>query len=712
MAQYTVDWTTQDYLPWGWTVTNQSNFTLGEDGLGLKSASLNRNFANQPLTNDIIYGTMNMKFNINTIDGSTLHSLMVSPFYGTWDDGAGDIYRSWIPYYLYTQIYNGTNLKFMLRFNGDEVLDVAGLTTGSTGTLVSYFGGTSGTDITYTMILTYGGSTLGSVFYDNFNTASFSISGVGDIPNTQVSGSAWWTGGETPLYLTSGTFLCEAVELVPVNDPCLDYYGYYNNGSSEGLRDLSANVLSITPVQQILKLPGHTGGFFPEVTVKLKNNSNQWGTFTGFAVSGTPYNPAGAFRIRDKYINGGNEYMFYGLADYDNMVFDSLNKTVEIKLKSLGNLWVDKPLLDLTFFSMVEQQSVSGQILRIFRLGTVLSASGNIGELGTVTLFHNNIIVEQAMEGNWICAYGNSDMAQIINNEGGTTDSGTFFGTYTMNIPDWLSVGQIINANLSTMQTNVSIPLWQFAVDTLNASSALYFNRLYNELYIPFPWFIAYTFYYSDLTTSPTIKIQGNEKLMDVLQDIINSYAGFAHCSTNVMNVFVPTLDFLLQEPENTLDYEEDLYQDFTYTTSPKVREITYDYNYNDDTKKFESFLSVVINEAQTDGETMNLKSKIIGRTEDALAAAYIIGLFYDSNIILNIVTKPTNWNTLQLGKTVSITNIPTEFAILTDTFLTISRTFDPQTKMVRAQLMGLPPLEEDFFRVGVDYIGGDVEVL
>lgn len=711
MAQYTVDWTTQDYLPWGWNNGWYSfDFTLDDDGLGLISVNMNRTYANQPLTNDIIYGTMNMKFNVNTINGDSFSSFRTSPFNGTWAFSPDNTYSASISYYLYSQITNGTNLNLSLQFNGWTVLNVTGLTAGSSGTIISYFGGTSGTDITYTMILSYGGSTLGSVYYTNL-ISHFYLPTVGDIPATTISGG-YETGSEISLYLTSGTFLCEAIALAPVNDPCLDYYGYYNNGSSEGLRDLSTNVLSITPVQQILKLPGHTGGFFPEVTVKLKNDSNQWGTFTGFAVSGTPYNPAGAFRIRDKYINGGNEYMFYGIADYDNMVFDALNKTVEIKLKSIGNLWVDTPLLNVNgLANHIGSATNYSSTLRINRLGTVLSASGNIDELGTVTLFHTDRTVEQAMEGNWICAYGNSDITQIISNEGGATDSGTSYGTYTMNIPDWLSVGQAINANLSIMQTNISTPLWLFLYDTIYY--ACYQHILNLKPYdARMPVIPMMALFYSDLTTSPTIKLQGNEKMMDVLQDVINSYAGFAHVSTTHMDLFVPTLDFLLQEPENTLDYEEDLYQNFTYTTSPKVREITYDYNYNDDTKKFESFLSVVINEAQTDGETMALKSKIIGRTEDALAAAYTIGLFYNSNIILNIVTKPTNWNKLQLGKTVSITNIPTEFAIPTDTFLTISRTFDPQTKMVRAQLMGLPPLEEDFFRVGVDYIGGDVEVL
>lgn len=712
MALLTQDWTGLDYLPWGWYVAAFGDdnplytYELSTDGLSF--TDWDGIYYNKGLLTDTgtteLEGTAIVKFKVKNLDGIN-EFYNIDFYYGLTNIQFGA--------YLKANVSDGT-LALTLGHQGEfndllwlvgEITEFDSLTAGSTGSILSVLSndGTLGTIVSS---LYYGGLLAGTA------TTTWPLS----IYNPSEGTKYTWghvghnVSGRNNLYITSGTYLATPLGAAPLAVPTFFYDGYYNNGSSQGVVNLTTDLISISPIQDAITMAGQSGGFDARVTVVLDNSSAQWGTFTGFSASGYVYNPPGIFHIRDLYINGASQDIFIGFGAYENLKFNDLNKTVSLEIKSITSMLNEYAIIPPSYIGAktgVPKQTYNDSIFNVTTFGTVHSVTGNVGEVGTLVMYYDRKTPVIALDaGDMIVESGGKDAAFVGSFLG---SSGAYYGTYTIEVlPDWMQVNTALCANKSVMLDTLSVA--DFYTTQINSAIMFTWSPYYGGAYTNPNWSISSILAEScdNVILSPNFRYRGNEKPVEILNDIINTTGGFYSYFNSRLQLFTPSLTMMVQPSVGTIDYQTDAYGAFIYNQNFKTKSVSYQYAYNDLTRKYNLSLYLPLDDSETvSGIEKSFKTRLLQYTEDALQNAYIIGLFYQYNIELSIILDSSKYSICQPGRVITISNTPSDFQIETNKFLVIERIFDPSTKMITCKFMGIPNLEDDYFRVSIDSIGG-----
>lgn len=703
---YTRDWTSAIYLS-PWTIESGADYTL-DSGLyfdgNITGVSYNRTTYET--------GTSYFSFSIAGYSVSGNSSQRISS--GVWTYNNKCLTSSLLlgiingslrlshSFHLYDTVSGGASFVGSSDINWRTDLDGTALITQwhSSGTWYSS--------------LAYNGTDLGTVEYANatYNPSHGS--------STKFIHWGELNYGDVIATLEDGTYSGNVTSVAI--DRTFWYVGNYNNGSSSGNKDLSSTVLTISPIQQYLYVPTAAGIFNAKVNVTLKNDTDQWGTFTGHAISGTSYNPKGVFYIRDAEVESDNETLYAGFLDYQSISLDALNKTVSFTLNSVMSGLVDKPIVPTSKINW--QAGATGDVYGVIypeTVGTVSEIIRDTNEnsgtikvspiafpLGASELKENELLTSNTVETD---EFGMFRVGSYLGESDGTL-------SFTVSkMPDWLIVGDQLTRNRAYPESlDLGINGYEFYKDFLR-DSAYFYNSANLDAWggADLNWEISSPAMIDALKSviiSPSMYIYGDEKYIDVLNEFLKAIGGGGCASFDgeTVNFFVPSPTYLLQDPAGTLDYETDVYGGYTASKEHPIRSIYVEYAYDYDSRRYLENVTV-----QTDfdyGIDKKISTWLINYNEDARNMAFFTSAYFSSGAILQTVTDTSHWSKLMPGNVVQVNNIPSEFEVNGSLFLVTSRTFDPSSKLVMSLLQEISLEVRDFFRVGVHYIGRSTGVL
>lgn len=628
---------------------------------------------------------------------------------------------------LYTQII-GTNVDIAWawqRINcvtgAESLVEAGSLSSGlpldADGTLNTQYISPTGTEVhgTWQMIVTYDGTALGTVD----TTAENWTPSTGSFYRSSMYGMTDNPDNAHFVFLTSEYAFDNVI--APV-ERTFWYEGDYNNGSSNGIYNLTAPLITVSKIQQYLYLPGIDGAFSSTIDVTVKNDSNQWGTFTGHAVSGTSYNPSGVFYVADTNIAAGEETLFAGFLDYKTIQIDALNQTVSFQLNSVLSGLLDKPLCPVSHIT--EENAADQKFYGVVRpqiIPSVQNIDRDFGsESGTITLSGKASL--KAGELLTVQIDGTTSQDEFMKISSVFEDSGGSSSFYLEKIPTWLNTGDSLLRNKAYPDDIASAAIngYEFFNDFLRLPLSLY-NADGKDSWggADLSWDIADNSGSNSLRAalesviiSPSQYIYGDETFIDVLNEFLKAAGGGGASAYDgqTINLFVPSPSVALQDAAGTLNYEENALGGFTASKDSPLKSIYIQYAYSEDARKYLENTTV-----ETDfpyGEEKKISTWLINFNEDARNLGFLISTFFSSGATISFQTTTDNWALLAPGKRVDISNVPAEFETAGTKFLTLLRGYDKSTKIVETVMQEITLDTYEFFKVGVHDIGGSVGVL
>jgi hypothetical protein len=709
MSVLTLDWREQDdSLPYGWyKAAGAGQPTIDDtDGLSFTSAPclvlLSKNRVNRLGT----AGTTTISFEVGTTASSSVNGIGVVPYATAYPDQS--VYAPWL-----NAVCNGTALMLSLgiKITADPgeltyqggAIAYSGLTAGTTGTVISWWEDGGDGNGTITSILKYNTSWLGTL-----------LTPVGTeyyLPDTDerpyVGHMGRVMGGEAFLSTLTAQYQVELSGAAPVSPPTLFYSGYYNNGDTLGNYNLSSMVISISPIQHSMYFPGYREAVFsPEVRVVLKNDGNAWDSFTGYASSGTTYQPPGLFYVRHPAIQGGDSTIFTGFCDYSNIEFDALAQTVTLKLQSVFGRLVNRQAVPA---SVIGANPGGGQRYGIYRpglLGDVDSVLGNYGEEGTVVVTG---VVEAVEAGDLIAADGGVEAVEIKEILESEYSSVTFI---VAKRPGWLKGGVTLNANRARV-ANLNV-----ARDWATAALLHPLQQISTDDYggAPAPsWTLAnvYSEPLEEVSISPGHKFSGNETLLELARELLAATGGGLGYDGDGLAVFTPSLAMLAGNASGTYDFSEvAVGERFKQSVEEPVSRIFYNYGWDDEDERFVMGLDLQ-NSTGSRGRDLTLSTKLVRLSEQAMETAAVLLVFWGAGgAVIEYGCDPDYWTDFAPGLIVDYTNLPTRFAVTNDRFIVLSRVFDPESQWMSVTVLEIPQGVSQYFRVDEDSIGGVTPVL
>ncbi|MCK4521321.1 MAG: hypothetical protein KAU20_02020, partial [Nanoarchaeota archaeon] len=470
--------------------------------------------------------------------------------------------------------------------------------------------------------------------------------------------------------------------------------------------------------QQYLYLPGIDGAFSSAVTVTLKNDENQWGTFTGHSLTGTSYNPSGVFYIRDADVESGHETLFAGFLEYKSIKLDALNQTVSFTLNSVLDGLLEKPLCPVSHITEANaaEQSFYG-VVRPQIVGSISNIDRDYGsESGTISLTNTFPLKKGELLTNTSSGEELFKAGQILEDSGG---SSSFI---VEKIPFWLNTGDTLLRNKAYPDdiASASINGYDFFNDFLRLPLSLY-NANGNDSWggADLSWDITDSNGTNSLRAalesiiiSPSQYIYGDETFIDVLNELLKSVGGGGCAAYNgeTVNLFVPSPIVALQASAGSLNYSTDVLGGFTASKDSPLKSLYIQYAYSEEERKYLENTTV-----DTDfdyGDEKKIATWLINFNEDARNLGFLVSTYFSSGATHSFETRASNWDTLAPGKAIDLSNIPTVFESSGTKHLNIFRAWNPSTKIVTAVVQEITLETYEYFKVGVHDIGGSVGVL
>jgi hypothetical protein len=615
-----------------------------------------------------------------------------------------------------TAVCNGSALMMTMqcKINSDPgdmtfeggAFSVSGLVAGTTGGMSSFWQ-FSGTEGTVTSVLSYAGTvrgtlqtTIGTSLY--FQTLS---------EKPYVGHMGRLIAGDGFLRVTGCDYQVKLSAAAPSSPPMLSYSGYYNNGSSLGNVDLSEHVLSVSPVQNSFHFPGiREGVFSPEVTVVLKNNTNQWGTFTGQASTGTVYQPPGLFYVRHPKIMGGDPAIFTGFGEYSSLQINELDRTVTLRCTSvIGRILprVVMPARKLGGSLFTRGDHLAQSLYAPVTIGTVTSATGDSGGGGTIVVGPWGGPIPEIQRRDLIAAYPGDETVLV---EEVLSWSGSECTFTVKKRPSWLRAGNTLNANMPR-------------IESLKTGLEFYDNCIRRPLEknpgdfggAPAPiWALAdiYAAPLADVWISPSHKFSGAETFQDVIRELLAATGGGMGFDGDGFAVFTPALGQITAPSTGTFSFEEIAFgQQFVQATEEAVARIWYNYAWDDEDERY-TVQHEAVTGAGANGKDLTLNSKLVRLTEQAAETTAAMIVFWGGGGVLTFLVDPDYWHNFKPGNIVDFTDLPPSFHLTTARLLVLQRTMDPETEWVAVTVTELVNAASEYFRVGVDQIGGTVPII
>jgi len=705
MSVMTLDWRTKTDLPYGWfKAAGSGQPSFAATGLQFAGADClvlhNRNLVD---TLDTL-GTTTVAFSVGTTASSSVNGIGVVPYATGYPQ---NVYCPWL-----NAVCNGTALMLSLGIKitsdpGDATyqggaIAYSGLTAGSTGTIVSWWADGGDGNGTITSILKYGASWLGTLLTPVGTTSYLPVT----TARPYIGHMGRVMGGSVFLSTGSAVYQTTLLGAAPISPPTLFYSGYYNNGNTLGNYNLSSLVISMSPIQHSMYFPGYKEAVFsPEVRIVLKNEGGAWGSFTGYASSGSAYQPPGLFYVRHTEIQAAAVDLFVGFADYNSLEYDALAKTVSVKLQSVFGRMLDRqavPATDVGAGVAVERTSLWNP----GALGEVSTVTGAYGELGTVTVQGDFVTAVEA--GDLIAESGGAET--VLVKEFISSETGECVFTVA-NRPGWLKGGAVLRANRPRLaQLNT---LWNFYYSALNEP----LNQVDAEAYggAPAPsWVLSdeSKIPLQDIAISPAHKFSGNETFLELAKELLSASGGGMGYDGQTVSFFTPSLPQITGASAGTYSFTTVAYADsFKQGVEQPVSRIVMNYGWDADEKDYAMSLDIE-SPAGTPGKDLTLSTRLVRLSQQAMETAAALLVFWGGGATVNFLTDADYWTDFKPGLIIDMTDLPSGFHVSQGKFLVIGRVFDPASLWVTVSLLEVPLAVGDFFRVGIDAIGGSTPVL
>lgn len=711
MSVMSVNWATKTELPYGWyraAGPGEPTFSSGLQFHGSPSLVMHdKNLLSSLST----LGTSVVRFSIGTTTQSSVNHIAMVPYALSYPSEG--VYCPSM-----TAVCKSTALMLTVqcKVNSDPgdmtfegvALSVSGLTAPSTGTLSSSWHYSSGDDGTVVSVLTYNGTTQGTL-----------QTTVGTDLYVQLTSERPYVGhmgrkivGDGFLKLTGCDYQVTLAAVAPSTTPTLSYSGYYSNGSQLGNYDLSSHVLDVSPVQNSFYFPGVKAGIFsPEVTVTLKNDTNQWGTFTGYASTGTVYQPPGLFYVRHPKVMAGEPSIFTGFADYSTLKINDTDRTVTVKLESVIGRMLKKSIMPARTLGgslFVRGEHDEQSLYAPITAGTVTTATGYYGEEGTVVLGrYAGYAIPEIQARDLVAVYPGDETVLVQEVIDWDTEECTFT---VKKRPSWLRAGETVNVNkprIESLKTALEFyekciqkPLEKIAGDYGGAPAPI--------------WALgdSYATALTDVLISPSHKFSGAETLQEIINEMLAATGGGMGFDGQGIAVFTPSLNQLTATTQGTFVFSEIAYgQKFIQSTEEAVARVWYNYGWDDDDEKFTVQLEAVA-AAGVNGKDITLNSKLVRLTEQAAEATASLIVFWGGGGVLSFMVDPSYWVNFKPGSIADFSDLPASFHVTTAKMLVLQRTIDPETEWLTVTVTELVNAAVEYFRVGVDSIGGDMPVI
>lgn len=706
MSVMVQDWRNLSALPYGWfkAAGNGQPSFVSASGLQFAEGPClvlhNRNLVD---TLDTL-GTTYVAFSVGTTAASSVNGMGVVPYATGYPQ---NVYAPWL-----NAVCNGTALMLSLgiKITADPgeltyqggAIAYSGLTAGSTGTIVTWWADGGDGNGTITSILKYGASWLGTLLTPVGTTSYLPVT----TARPYVGHMGRVMGGEAFLSTGSAVYQTTLLGAAPVSPPTLFYSGYYNNGDTLGNYNLSSMVISMSPIQHSMYFPGYKEAVFsPEVRVVLKNEGGAWGSFTGYASSGSAYQPPGLFYIRHTEIQAAAVDLFVGFADYNSLEYDALAQTVSVKLQSVFGRMLDRqavPATDVGAGVAVSRNSLYNPS----SLGEVSTVTGAYGELGTVTV--QGDFVEAVETGDLIAESGGAETVLVKEFISSAYNECVFT---VANRPGWLKGGAVLRANrprLAPVNTLAAfyiaalrVPLEQIDVETYGGAPAPSWV-LSDESKIPL----------QDIAVSLAYKFSGNETFLELAKELLSASGGGMGYDGQTVSFFTPSLPQITGASAGTYSFTTVAYGDsFKQGVEQPVSRIFYNYGWDTDEKNYAMGLDIE-SPAGTPGKELTLSTRLVRLSQQAMETAAALLVFWGGGATVNFLTDADYWTDFKPGLIIDMTDLPSGFHVSQGKFLVIGRVFDPASLWVTVSLLEVPLAVGDFFRVGIDAIGGSTPVL
>ena len=705
MSVMTLDWRTKTDLPYGWfKAAGSGQPSFAATGLQFAGADClvlhNRNLVD---TLDTL-GTTTVAFSVGTTASSSVNGMGVVPYATGYPQ---NVYCPWL-----NAVCNGTALMLSLGIKitanpGDATyqggaIAYSGLTAGSTGTIVSWWADGGDGNGTITSILKYGASWLGTLLTPVGTTSYLPVT----TARPYIGHMGRVMGGEAFLLTRSAVYQTTLSGAAPVSPPTLFYSGYYDNGETLGNYNLSAMVISLSPVQHSMYFPGYKEAVFsPEVRVVLKNENGAWGSFTGYASSGSAYQPPGLFYVRHTEIQAAAVDLFVGFADYNTLEYDALAQTVSVKLQSVFGRMLDRqavPATDVGAGSPASRTSLYCP----GAFGEVSTVTGAYGELGTVTVQGDFVTAVEA--GDLIAESGGAET--VLVKELISAASGECVFTVA-NRPGWLKGGAVLRANRPRL--TVLNTLWDFYYAALSEPLGKVDEEAYGGAPAP-SWSLSSESSgpLLDIGISPAYKFSGNETFLELAKELLSASGGGMGYDGQTVSFFTPSLPQITGASAGTYSFKTVAYADsFKQGVEQPVSRIIMNYGWDADEKDYAMNLDIE-SPAGTPGKELTLSTRLVRLSQQAMETAAALLVFWGGGATVNFMTDADYWTDFAPGKIIDMTDLPSGFHVSQGKFLVIGRVFDPASLWVTVSLLEVPLAVGNFFRVGIDAIGGSTPVL
>jgi hypothetical protein len=705
MSVMSLDWRTKTDLPYGWfKAAGSGQPSFAATGLQFAGADClvlhNRNLVD---TLDTL-GTTTVAFSVGTTASSSVNGIGVVPYATGYPQ---NVYCPWL-----IAVCNGDALMLSLGIKitsdpGDATyqggaIAYSGLAAGSTGTIVSWWADGGDGNGTITSILKYGASWLGTLLTPVGTTSYLPVT----TARPYIGHMGRVMGGEVFLSTGSAVYQTTLSGAAPVSPPTLFYSGYYNNGDTLGNYNLSSMVISLSPIQHSMYFPGYKEAVFsPEVRVVLKNEGGAWGNFTGYASSGSAYQPPGLFYVRHTEIQAAAVDIFVGFADYNTLEYDALAQTVSVKLQSVFGRMLDRQAVPATDVGAgMAASRVSLYSPGAF--GEVSTVTGAYGELGTVTVQGDFVTAVEA--GDLIAESAGAET--VLVKELISAESGECVFTVA-NRPGWLKGGAVLRANRPRLaQLNM---LWEFYVAAISEPLGKVDAEAYGGAPAP-SWSLSSESSgpLLDIGISPAYKFSGNETFLELTKELLSASGGGMGYDGQTVSFFTPSLPQITGASAGTYSFETVAYGDsFKQGVEQPVSRIVMNYGWDTDEKDYAMSLDIE-SPAGTPGKELTLSTRLVRLSQQAMETAAALLVFWGGGATVNFMTDADYWTDFAPGLIIDMTDLPSTYHISQGKFLVIGRVFDPATLWVSVSLLEVPLAVGDFFRVGIDAIGGSTPVL
>lgn len=705
MSVMTLDWRTKTDLPYGWfKAAGSGQPSFAATGLQFAGAAClvlhNHNLVD---TLDTL-GTTTVTFTAGTTASSSVNGIGVVPYATGYPQ---NVYCPWL-----NAVCNGTALMLSLGIKitsdpGDATyqggaIAYSGLTAGSTGTIVSWWADGGDGNGTITSILKYGASWLGTLLTPVGTTSYLPVT----TARPYIGHMGRVMGGSVFLSTGSAVYQTTLLGATPVSPPTLFYSGYYNNGDTLGNYNLSSLVISMSPIQHSMYFPGYKEAVFsPEVRVVLKNEGGAWGNFTGYASSGSAYQPPGLFYIRHTEIQAASVDIFAGFADYNTLEYDALAKTVSVTLQSVFGRMLNRQAVPATDVGA----GMAASRISLYSpgaFGEVSTVTGAYGELGTVTVQGDFVTAVEA--GDLIAESGGAET--VIVKELISAETGECVFTVA-NRPGWLKGGAVLRANRPRLaQLNM---LWEFYIAAISEPLGKVDAEAYGGAPAP-SWALSSESSNPllDIGISVAYKFSGNETFLELAKELLSASGGGMGYDGQTVSFFTPSLPQITGESAGTYSFETVAYADsFKQGVEQSVSRIIMNYGWDADEKDYAMSLDIE-SPAGTPGKDLTLSTRLVRLSQQAMETAAALLVFWGGGATVNFMTDADYWTDFAPGLIIDMTDLPSGFHVSQGKFLVIGRVFDPSSLWVTVSLLEVPLAVGDFFRVGIDAIGGSTPVL